>query len=975
MKPIFSPCFADFAAPANGRRCRVARLVPLLLALAVSQAYAVDIALVGADGAAGAPGVPGKNGGNGAAGALLIATVGQNTDAYNKLWLNGGFGGAGGDASEGDAASTSGAGGAGGMTVATAISAPGAGQAQVTALTRSWGGWGNNGGSPYDPSCYQSANCRVGAGGDGGFASSTSLAIGTGAADVLADALAVGGDAGNSWAGGNGGVGGGATASAYGRSDTGNVTVIADANGGASGSAAGQGLVGAGVQVRLTNAVSGATRGSLALVQGASGGAGGTSAYPGSAAAGHGGDAWSTLAYLDAQASALSGEVRATGGSGGYGYQDAGGNGGAAHAALDLSSTRAGATVEGSVRAIGAAAGGSLYTAGAGGSAEATLTLSGLGLVSGSALAQGGVGGYTQEAVPGARGGDASARATLAGLDAVRGVASATGGDGTQGLYPGAGGGGGNAYASLTLSSAGAVNGTSTALGGYAGDGAAGGSANSTVRGVSRGAGTVEVQATALARGNGSATVNAYGASAGGAVTVSALASGGQIALRDAVSGRTSGALSLTQSASANSVIYQGGSASSSLAVDDRRASSLTASVSALGGGSYTDGFDPVSGGGDGTSELVLASTRAGTAVSGSAQAAGGSADFGGQAYSTVNVRALGAASGTSVAVGGGSYNQSGFCCRQAGTARSGAAVVSERGPARADSRAEAGFAADGIGGPDAEAWAESSSLLRGGASYATAAASGSQIDVLARARGVDDRLANLSARADGRTTRTGIAVAQTTTEARAASASVQAWRSGASSIPSVALVASAALHGEATAPGQLAGGELAWSSVAVPAGQLGGGAMAVGAGAGDGAYNLRGEFAFTLARAGHLLLDWSDTNAVGNGFDWLSLQISTYGAGTLFQQTFYSLAEADQFFNGAGLDLGVFGSGQQDLRINATLGGGLGNGFAFHYALSGVAGAVPEPGQWLMLLIGGALLLVVRSRAGQLPSARQHAG
>lgn len=416
---------------------------PLMLALAVSQAYAGSVTYSGTAGQAGAD-AAGSNvhGGVGGNGQIVTFLLGPNSDAFNSITITGGNGGMGGAGAEGvwdddlfevvggGAGGSGGAGGNASGTVSTISSA-----AAVTALATVTGGNGGNAGAMSSPFIWYPSQPGIDNGGKGGNASSTASAIATGAASVVAQAFAVGGAGGVSsisGVGGASGVGGTAQAQAYGKSDTGNVLVTASARGGKGGDAVDDQAfprqAAAGRSTELVNTVSGATRGTLTLRQEAYGGQSGAVALQYGAPGAHGGSARSTLTLSDAEASALIGAVSATGGNA-FGSGEAA-FGGAAFASLELGSTRVGADVNGSITAMG----------GAGGT------------------------GYSDFGSLGSIGGAAEARGAISGLAAAVGSATATGGDATPGFSTG-----GNATAQLSVNAGGLASGTSQAYGGFGG--------------------------------------------------------------------------------------------------------------------------------------------------------------------------------------------------------------------------------------------------------------------------------------------------------------------------------------------------------------------------------------------------------------------------------------------------------------------------------------------------------------------------
>ncbi|TWI45949.1 putative secreted protein with PEP-CTERM sorting signal [Pseudoduganella flava] len=99
-----------------------------------------------------------------------------------------------------------------------------------------------------------------------------------------------------------------------------------------------------------------------------------------------------------------------------------------------------------------------------------------------------------------------------------------------------------------------------------------------------------------------------------------------------------------------------------------------------------------------------------------------------------------------------------------------------------------------------------------------------------------------------------------------------------------------------------------------------------------------------------------------GAGDGQFELTISNHGT-ELFARSFDSLDAAQAFFSGYAVKLGEFGAGSQDLLVTAgfTLHGGA--GFAFRYAV-GVS-PVPEPQTWMLMLLGGTLLMLRRRPRG----------
>lgn len=246
-------------------------LPPLLLTLAVNQAYAIEVFVTGSDGVVGLAGsAPGVHGTAGGTAADLVAQALSGTPL--ELVVYGGLGGRGGDggARDGGTAGNGGNGGNGAFTggTATVTANAGAAWAQSTVFGGRGGDAGTAGGANTDGEWanYPDYDTTFGLGGiagNGGTAVSTARATAAGSGNADAYARAVGGNGGNSIGfAGQAGQGGNASATGYGQSDTGTVRVRAEAIGGISGEADFQRRAAstAGVAVTQVNAVSGNRR-------------------------------------------------------------------------------------------------------------------------------------------------------------------------------------------------------------------------------------------------------------------------------------------------------------------------------------------------------------------------------------------------------------------------------------------------------------------------------------------------------------------------------------------------------------------------------------------------------------------------------------------------------------------------------------------------------------------------------------------
>lgn len=919
-------------------------LAPLLLSLAVSQSYAVEVIVVGDGGVAGLAGA--TLGAAGTAGTSATAVSGGASHTMGGLLQlsvsggGGGDGGRGGPISETVSGGDGGNGGHGAAAVGRASLMADALDVAVQSLVM--GGNGGRGGAaggtntefdyppgewPYD------SNPRLGRGGvagQGGNAASTARAVtgGAGNVDVKAVALGGGGGAveGKSALGGNGG---GATGSAYGQSGSGRVGVTAEAYGGngGNGEVYRRATGGSGASVALIDAVSGRTSGELVLAQHAAGGnagSGGEEVYgddwPPVGERAVAGSAESRLSINDAAASAITARVSAQGGTGAgrsdYWSAPQSNAGGMAVAGLTLASTRAGTPLDGTVHARGGTGSTAwLDSGGTGGRAEAVGRLSGRGDVRGNATAQGGSGGSTpwMGAQPsGGNGGDASATLDLAGTGMASGSAAA---------YGGAPGEGSNYYGSPALGGADAA--LSLAGAGAQGSAFAQGQwANSAVSARTSGALAVDVEATA--RG------------------------GGASASIDVVAGgRANAAAKVTAAAYATS---SGSSYSGpvSTRVDVQASGAISAVGEARSGDTYYDWRSGPPRSGDADSS-VRGVTGGDHAVSLRAIARAGDTEFGN--FSVY---------GTSAAAAASALGQSG---------RGAVDVL-------ADAHAGGGtrvFELDAYGRASASATAIN--LERGGRGIARATIWGGSGDVLASASGVGKqgttvRVTGAAATllpsepwiADLPRTVRGAAVATNYFDASAFGLRAYGGDTQIVSNVSAAPDTAAELGGLALGP-VVAGGMTSLAGVGMQA-------LGTDSTRPSGWWNpaarmtASGRFEFDGLAGRHLLVGLVSSSFSG-AFDSLELSITNHGVA-LFSRLFTDADEARLFFSDRLLDLGLFGAGMQDVLVSTLYTSYEPGTFAFNYVVGAGAGvtAVPEASTWLMLVLGlGAVLAVAVRR------------
>lgn len=902
----------------------IAGMAPLLLSLVVSQAYALDRTVTGANGVVGTPGTTtSPNGGKGGAAPDLTDTS-LSAGAFNRLTLTGGNGGMGGTGLPGvvlDPDSDDcrlygycqrGPGGLGGNGGAGA-----AATGRVNAVSLTGGAtaeanvFGGNGGLVGEGEQFSfGVDPTLSNGGAGGNASSVANAVSVSGA-VSAKAYATGGNGGatNVAFSGRGGDGGKATARASASSVTGNVSVLAQATGGNGGGANNfYGPAGAGAAVYLENMVAGATRGALSLLQHAIGGNGGEANTGGGGPPdlpvpptnNVGGNAGSVLRLSDSQASALKGTVSARGGNAG-GFtgvaSPAAGNG---RAELYLTSTRAGTNVDGSVTAIGGDTTDGSFggVAGDAGSATAIASLTGKAAVSGTAEAQGGqYGGLTAAS--------ATSLLTINAGGLATGTARAVGGQ-AGGLRHSWEYQDGDASATIELVGAGASGGS------YA----RGGNANSSVNVATTGARAVNVESRAIAGLGDPSSPRGHEGNAKASTVVNAGTTGGRAAVTAGAYASGSGG---SQNAQANLLINTGGD--------------ITGTAQAQGGVFeyiYTE---------SGSSEAIARGVTSGA--------------------HSVTLNAL-ASSAFAPAFG----SQNGY-----GKATANAYGASGSGTVTVAAQALSGM--NYILSPrlsSARATAETS--LLGGVSNASARARGEQMEAVATANAIGAK----GARVGFTATATGDFAQGSAVASNRFDAASFALKTGNGAAGDNQLYAYA---GAAPADGAALG--LSATAAAAMTDLYGTGMHGASGGidpeqasapAGD---NIS-EFQFVSTVDQHLLIAF--LGAGGTGFDSLDLSISSHG-NLLFSQSFTSLSDANLFFTDKVLDLGVFGAGAQDIVVRSSLAGAA-YGYAFNYVLGGGVGgligagnptggvgvsAVPEESTWMMMMIGLSGLVIVARR------------
>ncbi|GGY52357.1 hypothetical protein [Pseudoduganella albidiflava] len=931
------------------------RLIPLMLALAVSQAYAAPTVT----GAAGADGthasLPGTAGSAAGHGEDATATAGAGDPGAVATGGQGGRGGDGAAGAPGQAGGKGGNGGHGGH--ATASHAVQSSAAQLLASALAAAGRGGDPGIPGEGGAG-AARGPQGTGGRGGNATASVTATGSGT--ITATSAATGGTSGYLAPIGAGERFGSAIANTTvdgGSSAT--VTADADATAGAQGGGnAAATLHATGYQLSLGSKVTGGSGAYHNGLTGLGGNDGGSATGKISGTAGLGG------------ASAL---LTLEGGAGGSG---ANGADVVARNPFDVTTTgRLSLSLSGKGGDAGSANPGA--TGGRAGNADLELVLDD---PSASSLAMrvratGGAGSLasTTDSGQATRGGHASAKLQGTTKGEIELVANATGGAGGA-SRSGAAGNGGDALAAasgtthlpprwgsrypgdVSAVAVGGAGGISWSDGVRAGDG---GTAQASASVHSRTVYEFDLtEARALATGGAGGKATTLGGIAG---------NGGAVSLVDSVGGSAASRLELRQEAyggagglhTGGGVGGSGGAALSQLTLADAVTPALTVDVLAHGG--HGAGGN----GGGAQAILELASTSIGAAVRGNTHAKGGDAGMralAGDALARSTVRAAGQAESRAYALAGETWNPG------------------AQSAATAFSRAEAGGAATALADADAEtepsnpgiARARAESISTGGSSTAFAKGRGRIFDISAHSQAsgsaasratVEGSRGDATALATSTSTGSGMRV-ETTAGAKFASRGYfgfeartsigstvagQAYHTGSFAnalpvgavIPAGAPTVAAALEGQPIAAvGRMLGVS---TSPAVP-----------------GAHHLTtASFRFDTLAPGALTLGLLDFRSAGIGFTELELIVSNHGS-ELFSWTFDSLAAAQAFFDDNVLDLGMLGAGSQDILIAADFTFGASGRFDFDYVLGAQGLApVPEPQVWMLMLLGLTVLLV----------------
>lgn len=928
-------------------RRSLSHLLPLLLALAVGQADAGTLAgQPGSNGTHGA--TPGASGGAGGTGESVTVVAGVADLVANAI---GGQGGAGGNGAA--------------------------------------GGPGQNGGNG-------------GNGGDGGSASASHVIESTAAA-IAGNATARGGDGGQPGLPGEAGAGaapgtsgkagnGGAAQAIVDIVGTGAINAVSSATGGSSLSSS-QGLAGNAAATMNIDGGSGGIVVAGAIANGGTGGATGGNATAEITASGHSLDLAASATggtALAGRGGTAAGTIRGTAGSGGLTARLSltGGHSSLTEAGSEVVSRNAFAVQTSGALALvlegqGGTGGSSSLQPGRGGNADLALLLddSHATSVTATMRATGGTGGDVLSPGSGTgqarRGGDAIADLQVTAKAPVTLDAAAVGGTGGRGVTGTSAAGGdagtlaianasGSADATSTVSATGGAGGAASlpgTQGGYGGASAAWAEAHS---------GTGTARATSISTGGdgGAATGNATGgdAAAGSMYNGAAGSTAGKLVLHQIVQGGQGG----SNFSAGGGAGGQGGIAVSLLTLSDSRAAQIDVMLEARGGkGGYSAGSRSGDGG-SAQASLDLTSTKAGASIVANVYADGGtrgSATSGNdsEGYVSSKISALGAVRNSAVAdarrnnpslpYGNGNVrvfgsSQSTMDVHTSAVART-AVIADTTAQARADSVSTGGPAtavATAQGGT-----VDGSALVRG--------VRGSPNAAHASGVGLSGTLQATSVTTDGKVNITTTASApvyggQNDIRVKAVSGigDRQVWDSSdnasyASFQPAVpTLFENAPTVGAAFAQ----------------TGLVGAGSMtAVGANPDTpGLYHqvTTARFYFETPKAGAMTLGLLDFAHAGAAFHELTLTI--FNRQEMFTYTFDNLDATEAFFQDQVLSLGMSAAGVQEVRIVADVVFGDWGSTTFSYALGadGIA-PVPEPGTWLMLMLGLAVVAIRQRR------------
>jgi hypothetical protein len=209
----------------------------------------------------------------------------------------------------------------------------------------------------------------------------------------------------------------------------------------------------------------------------------------------------------------------------------------------------------------------------------------------------------------------------------------------------------------------------------------------------------------------------------------------------------------------------------------------------------------------------------------------------------------------------------------------------------------------------------------------------------------------------------------------------------GGSGSTSPSALTAAGIGSVSLAPARIAAGQAVSNAVLTGPG-IGEGAMSAGYGGSSAAveYEATAVFDFTTLTSETLDLTLLSDSFSGAGFDSLELKVIVDGTAQVYRRS--RLAGAERLFTSDALDLGTLAARSQTIKLeyfldyNSGTSAGVGDGFGFAYDLAiapvaatfasaaPVAGGIPEPSTWAMMLIGFTGLAIAGYRASRRSAA-----
>ncbi len=382
-----------------------------------------------------------------------------------------------------------------------------------------------------------------------------------------------------------------------------------------------------------------------------------------------------------------------------------------------------------------------------------------------------------------------------------------------------------------------------------------------------------------------------------------------------------------------------------------------TSNATAYGGSGGASGFE-ASGGAGGTASSNARATASGSGSANAHSAAYGGA--GGEANYTGNSGAANA-SASAAASGSGSANASSVAHGDTGYGNGGGAnaISSATGSGSGGANSASSDAYGGTGGV-------------GSATAFSAATGGNIADSIALAQGVSGTVLSRSVASNG-LGEAAIATASAPTSGLVAARTLAVFggnQFGGSGSPlgqgyvNVPVESNVIASPTATTVARILGN--AYPNVANALGNntiLGAGSMgANNLNGGTQTYTAAANYLYTANGSRAFTLGLLNISAYSCGFDSLSFTVKN-GGTTLLSDTFSNLSAAQSFFTDTQHSLGNL-NGNVDLSLNYRLTANAVRGAGISYIIGMATPAVPEPGEWLLFLVGlGVLGLKERRR------------